>query len=367
MSKLKRNVLRSRWLQLAEQMKAEDLGALLLTDPADVRWLTGFSGSNGAALAITSGAPLLATDGRYAEQAAAECPDAEIIITRELIEQLLLRLRENSATALGVDPLSLTLHQFRAISAHPAMFGVRVQEVESPLRDLRMVKELYELNRMRKAAKISTDALRKLQGIIEVGMSELHVARTMEAIMGDLGSEDRSFPTIVAAGDNGGRPHHQPTTRAIEAGDLLTIDFGAMSEGYRADCTRTFIVAAEPEDWQADAYFAVKRAAASARDAAKAGAETSAVDAAARKVIGKADLGEFFVHGLGHGIGLNLHEAPLLGASTAGTLLESVPFTVEPGVYIPGKGGVRIEDTCVIQPDGLEILTDFPRKLLCVG
>ncbi len=367
MPSLRDNVLRTRWLQLADELKEMSLDSLLLTDPADVRWLTGYSGSNGAALAVTDGPPLLATDGRYTEQSGRECPEAEIIITRDLVEQLLLRLREHSVSELGVDPGSLTLSQFRLISAHPALFGVAVQEIASPLAKLRTVKDLHELESVAAACRISVEALGRVLEQVKVGMTELHLARTLEMAMGDLGAEDRSFETIVAAGENGGRPHHTPTDRPLAAGDLVTIDFGAMIDGYHADCTRTVIVAAEPEEWQEKVHAAVKHAASAGRKAAGPGVPTAVVDAAARAVIEEAGYGEYFPHGVGHGVGLDIHEAPQIASAATDTLALAVPFTVEPGIYIPGQGGVRIEDTCVLRADGLEVLTDFPRKLLRVG
>lgn len=367
MGDLKRNLLRSRWLSLAEHMKSKDLGALLLTDLADVRWLTGYTGTNGAALAITTGPPLLATDRRYAEQAAEECPEVELVITRELIEQLLLRLREKGVGSLGVDPTTLSLATFRVIGAHPGMFGIQLKEVEAPLGRLRMIKDIHELEAMRQAGAIAGEAFGQLLDTVRVGQTEIHVARTLEALMGELGAADRAFDSIVAAGVNGAVPHHAPTTRPIAAGEMVTIDFGAMVEGYRSDCTRTVIVGADPQDWQVEVHDAVRRAAAAARAAATPGIKTSEVDAAARQVITASDYGEYFVHGVGHGIGLDIHEPPMLGSATKGKLHSATPFTVEPGIYLPGKGGVRIEDTCVLTDDGLEVFTNVPRKLRRVG
>ncbi len=367
MTDLKRNLMRSRWLSLAEQMKAKSYDALLLTDPADVRWLTGFTGSNGAVLAITSGPPLLATDPRYAKQAAEECPEVELIITRELTEQLLMRLREKGAGSLGVDPATLTLAHFRVISGHPGMFGMRIQEIESPVRQLRLRKDIHELAAMRQAGEITVASLAELLESIKIGQSEIHIARTLEAIMGDHGSADRAFQSIVATGPNGGQPHHTPSDRPVEAGELLTIDFGATVEGYNSDCTRTVIVGADPEDWQAEIHAVVAAANKAARDAAAPGVKTKDVDAAAREVISAAEYAEFFVHGVGHGIGLDIHEPPQLGSSSKGKLHAAVPFTIEPGIYLPDKGGVRIEDTCVLGDGGLEVLTEFPRDLVRVG
>jgi Xaa-Pro aminopeptidase len=366
-NELLRHVLRTRWLNVAAGMKEEDIGAILLTDPADVRWLTGYSGTNGAALAVTNGPPLLATDARYTEQAARQCPDVEVIVTRDLVEQLLLRLRENGAASLAVDPTSLTLAQFRVIAAHPALFGVKLMEVNTPLAGVRMTKDRQELETMREAARISVSALQSVIDSIAAGDTELAIARRLELAMEECGADDRAFPTIVAAGENGGSPHHEPTDRPLVPGDLITIDFGAMVDGYRSDCTRTVIFGADPQDWQNQIYLVVEQAALMARTACAPGVPTAAVDAAARQHISEAGFGEFFVHGIGHGIGLNIHEAPMFGASTTGTLGKAIPFTVEPGIYLPERGGVRIEDTCVLGEDGLEILTEFPRELIRVG
>ena len=185
--------------------------------------------------------------------------------------------------------------------------------------------------------------------------------------MGDHGAHDRSFPTIVAAGENGGRPHHSPTDYQIAEGDLVMIDFGAAIDGYHADCTRTVIVGADPADWQVEIYETVRRASKAARAAAGPAVPTTVVDAAARTLISDAGFGEYFVHGVGHGVGLNIHEAPTLNSTTTDTLSQAIPFTVEPGIYIPGKGGVRIEDTCVLRSDGLAVLTKYPRGLTRVG
>lgn len=367
MRSLRDNVLRTRWLHTSEWLKEQDIGAVLLTNASDVRWLTGYSGSNGAALALADDPPLLATDGRYSEQASGECPEVELVITRELIDQLLMRLREHSVTTLAVDPASLTLAQFRLISAHPALFGIAVRELATPVSHLRMTKDRYELDALAEACRISTESLAVVMAAINVGMTEVHLARMLEGVMGDHGAHDRAFPTIVAAGENGGQPHHSPSTRPIEEGDLVTIDFGAAIDGYHADCTRTVIVGADPADWQVEMYETVRRAAKAARAAAGPGVPTTVVDAAARTLISDAGFGEYFVHGVGHGVGLDIHEAPMLNSSTTDTLGLAIPFTVEPGIYIPGKGGVRIEDTCVLRSDGLAILTKYPRGLTRVG
>jgi Xaa-Pro aminopeptidase len=180
----------------------------------------------------------------------------------------------------------------------------------------------------------------------------------------DHGAEDVSFATIVASGPNSAIPHHQPGSRAVEAGDLLKIDFGALYGGYHSDCTRTVVVGAQPAAWQTELHQLVREAQRAGRHALAPGADAKEVDAAARDIIVAAGYGDQFTHGLGHGVGLEIHEAPALGAGAPGKLEDRMPVTVEPGVYLEGRGGVRIEDTLVVRADGPELLTNTTKDLV---
>jgi Xaa-Pro aminopeptidase len=172
-----------------------------------------------------------------------------------------------------------------------------------------------------------------------------------------------AFDTIVATGPNSAIPHHRPTEREIARGDLLKIDFGALYSGYHADCTRTVVVGREPEDWQREIYDVVRAAQRAGRHALHVGADVREVDAAARKVVADAGYADQFPHGLGHGVGLEIHEAPMLGTASTGRLADRTPVTVEPGVYLPGRGGVRIEDTLVVRDGEPDLLTTTPKDL----
>jgi Xaa-Pro aminopeptidase len=180
----------------------------------------------------------------------------------------------------------------------------------------------------------------------------------------DHGAEALSFTTIVATGPNTAIPHHQPTDRPVAAGELLKIDFGALYGGYHSDCTRTVVVGAEPAAWQSELHQLVREAQRAGRHALAPGAEAKDVDAAAREVIEAAGYGDQFPHGLGHGVGLEIHEAPLMGYTADARLADRTPVTVEPGVYLPDRGGVRIEDTLVVREGGPELLTTAPKDLL---
>ena len=200
-----------------------------------------------------------------------------------------------------------------------------------------------------------------------VGASELMLARRLEQLFGELGAEDRAFDTIVGSGPHSAIPHHQPGQRTLARGDLVVVDAGARVDGYHADMTRTFLVAAQPAAWQSSIHGLVEQGQAAATAAYLPGSDARAVDAAAREVITAGGHGEDFTHGLGHGVGLQIHEAPLMGPRATGTLEADMAITVEPGIYLPGRGGVRIEDTLVVTDTGPRILTEAARDLVVVG
>jgi Xaa-Pro aminopeptidase len=231
---------------------------------------------------------------------------------------------------------------------------------------MRVVKDDCEIEALRRACAISQDALAALLPEVTPGLTETQVAARLEYLMREHGAEAPAFETIVAAGENSAVPHHAPTARALAAGDLLKIDFGARVAGYHADMTRTFVLGPAAA-WQSELHALVDAAAAAGRAALAAGASVPEVDDAARSVITAAGQGEHFGHGLGHGVGLEIHEAPLIGYASTGILAAGTPVTVEPGVYLPGRGGVRIEDTLVVRPGGAESLTTAPRDLVELG
>ena len=356
--------MNARLDRLRELMAAAHCRAFLVTDLADVRYFCGFSGSNGALL-VTGDSAALATDGRYRTQAASEAPGVDLVITRRLVADLLGWVRERGVSHVGFDAAMLTVAAWRR--AGDDVPGVELVPVKVAASGLRKVKDSAELAALRTACRISVDALAELVSIPLLGKTEIQVARELELLLGLHGAPDRAFDSIVAAGPHSAIPHHQPTERPIAVGDLLKIDFGALFDGYHADCTRTFIVAAEPEDWQAEIHEVVERAQAAGISALAPGVTGATVDAAARAVIEEAGFGEYFGHGTGHGVGLEIHEVPFLGASSPDTVDAGVPLTVEPGIYLPEQGGVRIEDTVLVTDDGVVILTEFPRDLARIG
>jgi Xaa-Pro aminopeptidase len=352
---------RGRLLKAMAQAGSE---AFVVTSPPDVRYFSGFSGSNGALLLMPERV-VLATDGRYRVQAQQESPDVDVLITRALLQELLTAAHAHGVTRVGFDPGAVSVAVWRRTMADVPQVEFEAADID--VAGLRQVKDDGELAALRKACRISTEALADLLTQIQVGMTEIEVARLLEMLMGRRGAPDRAFDSIVAGGPHSAIPHHQPGERPLSPGDLLKIDFGAAYDGYHADCTRTFVVAAEPTDWQTRIHAVVLRAQQAGMAALRPGVSGREVDRIARSVIEDAGYGQYYGHGLGHGVGLEIHEVPFLGQNSTHTVEARVPLTVEPGIYLPDRGGVRIEDTVIVLDSGIEILTDFPRELARVG
>ena len=344
-----------------EMVRALSAGAVLITARPNVRYLTGLASTNAALLLPADGAGLLATDSRYALAAQRDAPDLELLIERFIEGKLATEAARRGVTVLAFEAQEMTVERHaamtRAAGVTTVPFGRKIEE-------LRMVKDAEELELLATACRLSSQALADVLPQIRPGLSERTLASLLDYRMTELGADGVAFDTIVASGPNGAIPHHAPTDRPLRRGDLVTMDFGALYQGYHADMTRTVAVG-EPAGWQRDVYELVAEAQRTGIEAVEPGAEAGAVDAAAREVIEAAGHAEHFQHGLGHGVGLEIHEAPMLGYGRTGKLADRVPVTVEPGVYLPGKGGVRIEDVLVVTAGGgARILTSTTRELL---
>ncbi|WP_040337714.1 M24 family metallopeptidase [Candidatus Blastococcus massiliensis] len=346
------------------------LDAVLVTNLLNVRYLTGFTGSNGALLVRTDGADLFGTDGRYTTQASTQVPDVELLVDRGTVPALARAAVRAGLGRLGFESHDLTvdgLDQLRAVLADAADGGT-VPELESVRRAVegqRAIKDAGEIESLRRACAVADQALAELaaEGALRPGRTELEVGRELDARMLALGAEAPSFETIVAAGANSAIPHHRPDATVLRDGDLLKLDFGATVDGYHSDMTRTLVLG-HAADWQREIYALVAESQAAGRAALAVGVDVVAVDEASREVIAAAGHGDHFTHGLGHGVGLEIHEAPGIGPLGAGTLAAGMAVTVEPGVYLPGHGGVRIEDTLIVTDDEPELLTLTSKELL---
>ncbi len=285
---------------------------LVVTSRPNVRYLTGFSGSNGVVVidADPSG-DVLGTDGRYRDQAADQVPDLPTVIDRDTLTAVLQQLRPGGYAI--EESLSVGVaHQLAGRYDGQVIVGDLVER-------LRVAKDADELTVIERACAITAAAFDALSGEIRVGATELALARRLEQLFGELGAEDRAFDSIVGSGPNSAIPHHEPGERALQAGDLVVVDAGARVAGYHADMTRTFLVAAEPAGWQSEIHALVLEAQQAAAQAARPLATGREVDAIARDLIGAGGLAERFTHGLGHGVGLEIHEAPNLGTRSPST------------------------------------------------
>ncbi len=340
------------------------MDAVLVTDLVNVRYLTGFTGSNGALLVRTDGADLFGTDGRYTTQAGTQVPDVELLVDRATAAAL----ARTATGRLGYESHVVTVDGLRALTAAAGAGGaaaVELVSVQRAVEELRAIKDDDEVDALRRACAVADRALAELavEGALRPGRTEREVGRELDGRMLTLGAEAVSFETIVATGANSAIPHHRPDGTVLRGGDFLKLDFGATVDGYHSDMTRTLVLG-HAADWQTEVYALVQTAQAAGRAALAVGAEVTAVDAAARDVVVAAGHGEHFTHGLGHGVGLEIHEAPGISALGAGTLAAGMAVTVEPGVYLPGHGGVRIEDTLVVTGDAPDLLTLTSKELL---
>ncbi|WP_370625032.1 M24 family metallopeptidase [Corynebacterium sp. TAE3-ERU12] len=363
----------SRRARVAKALAEHDVDAIVVARPEHVRWLTGFTGSNSAVVIDASATAAFATDSRYTSQAAEQVPDLQRHITREcasfLVDSFAKReqpFAEASGTRIGVEAEHLSVAAFHSLRDGAAE-GIVVTPVTGVIAELRKVKDEVELELLRTAADIAAGAYAELlaDGGIAAGRTEREVAADLEYRMRLRGADKPSFDTIVASGPNSALPHHGAGDRVLQTGDLVTVDFGALAHGYCSDMTRTSAVggAAALDDFSREIYSVVLRAQLAGVEAARPGAQLAEIDAVCRESISAAGYGEYFVHSTGHGIGIDVHEPPYAATRGTGALQPGMTLTIEPGVYVPGRGGVRIEDTLIITDGEPENLVNLPKTL----
>lgn len=336
--------------RLRSQIRAIGADAALVTNLVNVRYLTGFTGSNAALVVGADEAhDLFSTDGRYVEQSKTQVPDLPLLVGRASGPAVAAHVADHVRT-LAYETHAVTVDEARAID--DAAAEVRMVSLASAVEQLRAVKDDAEIELLRQAAQIADRALADLvaAGGIVPGRTERDIALDLDFRMLRLGADEVSFETIVATGPNSAIPHHRPTDRVLQRGDLIKIDYGATYRGYHSDMTRTYAVGTIA-DWQREIYEVVAEAQRAGARALRIGRTGKEVDTVSRDIITAAGYGETFAHSLGHGVGLEVHEAPNLSQLAETKLEDRVCVTVEPGVYLSDRGGVRIEDTLVLRDD----------------
>lgn len=357
--------MRRRLARLRERLLQEHLDACLITSMPNVRYLSAFTGSH-AILVVSESRAVLLTDFRYQTQVQSECP-SEIVVQIEaasLWTGVWRVLADHNAHAVGFESAHLAHRDFQRLLEQGDRHAWRplVDAVER----LRLRKDEDEVALIREAGRVATAALERVIGDVRPGLTELEVCGLLECELRRAGSEAHPFPAIVAAGPRSALPHARAGHQQIVDGDFLLLDFGATVGGYCSDITRTFVVG-EATDRQRAVYEVVRTAQATALAGIRAGMRGKDGDALAREWIDAQGFGGAFGHGLGHGLGLEVHEAPRLSLLTEDSLPEGAVVTIEPGVYVPEWGGVRIEDDVLITERGAELLTAFPRELTELG
>lgn len=339
------------------------IDAFLITDPLNMQYLSGFSGGEGI-LYLSRNKRILVTDSRYTEAAAAES-DFDVIeesIRHRRLQILAEHIKEDGIENMGFEDLSMTFADFQKYRKN--LPGIKKWiSLGRAINDLRMIKKEDEITCMAKAADIACEAFKEICRLIKPGMTELEGAAELEYQMKKRGAQDVSFKAIFAAGRNSSMPHAVPTAYKVQEGDFITMDFGCKVDGYCSDMTRTVAVK-YVTDKQREVYDIVLKAQLAGLDAAGPGLTGSDVDKVARDIIAKAGYGQYFGHALGHSVGLFIHEEPRLSPKEETVLEANMIETVEPGIYIPGEFGVRIEDMILITDKGCRNFCTSPKELI---
>lgn len=355
------NAFSRRRSSLQKKIPCWGADGILFTDICNIRYLSGFTGSEGLLMAGRDEARLL-VDGRYTAQARAEVCGIPVCEFADKLESIEQATAEMGLQKIGFEPLHMNVSDYDRLIRR--LKNVKLIPLGEELRMLRARKDAAEIVLMKKAAAIAAKAVRGLACALRPGWTEREAALYLETKARQGGAEQMAFETIVASGENGAFPHAQPSSRKIRHGDFVVVDFGVRFHGYCSDETCTFAIG-ELTRGQKNAYRAVKRAHDEAIAAIRAGAAAAQIDALARRTLGK-KYSRYFVHGTGHGVGLEVHEAPRLAPTSGDVLQSGMALTVEPGLYYPGLWGLRIEDTVVVKKNGCEMITSMSKDLITI-
>ncbi|WP_449240726.1 M24 family metallopeptidase [Desulfoscipio gibsoniae] len=353
--------MQTRVNKLAAALKDNALDALLVLQPENRFYLSGFTGDAGALL-ITAGQSFLITDFRFMEQAREQSPHLTIIKMETTLATALADMAGRlNLSALGFEADYISYKFYDTL--HEKLDQVTLRPVDGIVEQFRLIKDKDELAAIQKAMTLLDEGFKHICNFIKPGISEREVALELEMFMRRRGAEKTAFPFIVASGPRAALPHGEASEKNINPGDVITLDFGVVTDGYNSDMTRTVSLGA-PNAQIKQIYGIVLEAQLAGLAAVKAGVAASAVDKAARDVITSHGYGEYFGHSTGHGVGLAVHEGPRISSRDDTILREGMVITVEPGIYLPGTGGVRIEDSLVVEKDGCRLLTKSPKDYL---
>ena len=356
-------MLENRIIKARGCAEKQDVDAILFFNLSNVRYLAGFTGSDGV-LVVGRDACWFLTDSRYTTQAAREVTGCPTVEYRAKLDGIAELLDGEGFRRVGFESEHTTVALHSALSAKVS--GVEFVPLGEELASLRTVKDAGELDLLAKTARIASEALVTSLGGLRPGVVEREYALDLEFAMRRAGADDKSFDFIVASGERGALPHGRGSEKVVTSGELVTIDFGAVYGGYHSDETVTVCVG-EPDSRQREIYGIVKEAHDRAVAAVRPGVSFKELDAIARGFIEGQGYGAFFGHGLGHGVGLDVHEKPVVSPRGEGVVEEGMVFTIEPGIYIPQWGGVRIEDTVAVTGDGYRLLTRVPKELIVLS
>lgn len=351
--------------RIREQMSNRRVDALLLTKLVNIRYISGFTGST-ATVIITADQAIILVDSRYVLQASSECPGFDVTLySNDVLKAAAEILNEMSPVKLGFEPDYITYSTHRKLRRLVAK-NTRFIGVKGIVEKLRMVKDADEIAIIKRAAVVADKCFSHIVSWVKPGMTEREIALEIDTYMRKSGAEKQSFDTIAAAGPNSARPHHQPTDAVLEQGQMLKMDFGATVDGYNSDLTRTIFMG-EPDERQREVYNVVLEAQLAALAAIAPGAKGSDIDAVAREHIKSQEYGDYFGHGLGHSLGLLVHDGAGLSPTSDVVLEPGMVFTVEPGIYVEDWGGVRIEDDIVVTESGVEVITKSAKDIVIVS
>lgn len=352
----------NRIQRLQDVLIESNLAALLVTDLLNVRYLVGFTGTAGAVL-VTQDEAFFITDFRYQDQAANQVQDVQIRIHQSgVYQEVQAIIADRNIKQVGIEADNLTVAQFQMVQE---TLSALVKTTSQIVEELRQVKDQSELDLIQKACEITDEAYQHILGFAKPGLTEIQIANELEAFLKNKGASGMSFTTIVASGARGALPHGVASEKQLVKGELVTLDFGCFYQGYASDMTRTFAIGSV-DDQLRKIYDIVLEAQLRVIEHTKAGMTGREIDALARDYISEKGYGDYFGHSNGHGVGLAIHEAPAISTRSNDVMVENMVITDEPGIYLPGIGGVRIEDDLVIQKEGVHVINQSPKEFITI-